>query len=213
MARPLDPRLRLLLITPPLGDGRGFFDRVEAALRGGVRAIQLRDKQSRSIDLLAAATELRAMTRSYAALLTLNDRADVAAAVGADGVHCGGSALPPAIVRRLLPTAWIGVSAHGQDGPDLVEGADYATYSPVFASPGKGHPTGLDALRHATERLGLPVLALGGIEAAYVPAIFTAGAVGVAVIRAIWDAPDVVAAAQKFIGAIEEAWNGSTIKN
>ena len=119
----------------------------------------------------------------------MNDRLDVALACGADGVHLPSAGVPPADARRLLgPGALIGVSCHSE--ADVLRaregGASYATFGPILDTPSKrayGAPVGLDALRGAV-RLGLPLVALGGVDARSAPLARAAGAHGVAAIRA-----------------------------
>jgi thiamine-phosphate pyrophosphorylase len=136
----------------------------------------------------------------------VNDRADVALAAGADGVHLPSAGIPPADARRLLgPAALVGVSCHStadvaraRDG-----GASFATFGPLHDTPSKrafGPPVGLAALREAA-RLGLPLVALGGVDAARAPEALRAGAAGVAVIRAWLEVPDAAAAVRALLAA------------
>jgi thiamine-phosphate pyrophosphorylase len=170
-----------------------------AGLLPGRAAIQLREKDLGGRDLLALARALLPVCRAAGQLLLVNDRVDVALAAGADGVHLPAAGVPAADARRLLgPGALVGVSCHS--AADVLRareaGADYATVSPVYDTPSKrayGPPVGLGALADAA-RLGLPVLALGGVSPARVPEVLAAGARGVAVIRA-WLEPDDPAAA------------------
>lgn len=177
-------------------------DRVAAALAGlppGTAAVHLREKDLGGGALLALARELRAACTATGQLLLVNDRVDVALLAGADGVHLPSAGIPPADARRLLgPDRLVGVSCHGaadvaraRDG-----GASFATFGPVYDTPSKrryGPPVGVPALREAA-RLGLPLVALGGVSPAQVPALAAAGAAGVAAIRA-WLEGDEPAAA------------------
>ena len=144
----------LYLITdrrqvPP---GRTLTETVRAALEGGVKAVQLREKDLPAAELYPLALELRALTREYGAKLLVNDRIDVALAVGADGVHLGGHSLPTAAARQLLgPNRLIGVSTHRPEEIAAAQrdGADFVTFGPVFHTPSKaafGEPVGLDQL-------------------------------------------------------------------
>lgn len=169
-----------------------------AALRrvpAGAVAVHLREKDLCGRDLLALAAALRAVCRAAGQLLLVNDRVDVALAVEADGVHLPSAGLRPADARRLLgPGRLVGVSCHGagdvrraRDG-----GADFATFGPVFATPSKaryGPPVGLAALAEAA-RLGLPLVALGGVDAPGAAAARAHGAAGAAAIRAWLGVPD-----------------------
>jgi len=171
---------------------------VAAALRGnraGAVAIHLREKDLGGRDLLALARALGEACRAAGQLLLVNDRIDVAVAAGADGVHLPSAGVPPAEARRLLgPARLVGVSCHDRDDVRraLAGGADYATFGPIFDTPSKrayGSPVGLAALGEAA-RLGLPLVALGGIDAASAGATVAAGARGIAAIRAWLAAPD-----------------------
>ena len=181
--------------------GRPLIDVVEAALRGGVDAVQLREKELPVTGLLALACELRDLCRRYGARLLINDRVDVALAAGAGGAHLPVNSFTPADARRLLgPQALIGASAHSlaeartaADG-----GADFIVFGPVFDTPSKrpfGPPVGLSALREVTRNVSLPVLAIGGITAERVETVRQHGARGVAVVSAILEAVDPRAAA------------------
>jgi thiamine-phosphate pyrophosphorylase len=195
---PVRPIPRLLLVTDRHATGgRDLIDVVAAALDAGLPAVQLREKDLPGRALLALAERLRAATARTGALLLLNDRVDVAIAAGADGVHLGGGSMSVGDVRRLLPAgALVGVSTHA--AAEVAEtGADYAIFGPVRATPSKvafGPPQGIARLAAATAAAAVPVLAIGGIEPADVPAMCAAGAHGVAVIRAILAAPDPAAA-------------------
>jgi thiamine-phosphate pyrophosphorylase len=179
---------------------------VAAALDAGLGAVQLRDKDLPTRPLLALAETLRAATAERGALLLVNDRADIAIAAGADGVHLGGGSLPVGAARALLPAgAVIGVSTHARAEIEATT-ADFAFFGPVYPTPSKasfGPAQGVEALRDAAAcRPALPVLAIGGITAATAPAACAAGAHGVAVIRAILAAPDPAAATRALLAAL-----------
>ena len=204
MPNPLDFTLYLITDRHQVPPGRTLLATVEAALEGGVRAVQLREKDLSAAALLPLAEDLRALTRRYCARLLINDRIDVALAVDADGVHLGGHSLPAAVARRLLgPRRLIGVSTHRMDEIALsaAAGADFVTFGPVFATPAKlayGEPLGVERLRLACQNSPLPVLALGGIKLCHLAELKTAGATGVAVISAIVAAADPTSAARVF---------------
>lgn len=178
---------------------------VRAALDAGLPAVQLREKDLPGRPLLALAEALRAATADTGARLLVNDRVDVAIAVGADGVHLGGGAVPVAVARRLLPAgALVGVSTHAP-GEAALDGADFAFFGPVWATPAKagfGPPQGEDALGRAVAAARIPVLAIGGVTAARVPAARAAGAAGVAVVRAVLGADDPAAATRALLAAL-----------
>jgi len=206
MPNPVDFTLYLITDRHQVPAGRTLTATVEAALRGGVRAVQLREKDLPAAQLLPLAKELRAITRRFDARLLINDRIDVAQAVEADGVHLGGHSLPVATARSLLgPDMLIGVSTHHPDeiAVAALGSADFVTFGPVFATPSKtayGPPLGLDALRTACIVSPLPVFALGGIRTSDLPGLIDSGIHGVAVISAIIAANDPCAAANAFLG-------------
>lgn len=191
MPNPVDFTLYLITDRRQVPAGRTLTETVEAALRGGVRAVQLREKDLGAAELLSLAEELRPLTHRFGARLLINDRVDVALAVGADGVHLGGRSLPPATVRSQLgPDKLIGVSTHHPDeiAVAAAAGADFVTFGPVFATPSKavyGSPLGLDAYRAACSAAPLPVFALGGIKEGLIPALSLCGGHGIAVISAV----------------------------
>lgn len=181
-------------------DGRSLIDVVSAALKGGVGAVQLRERGLETRALLELATALRAATRATGAALLINDRIDVALACDADGVHLPGHSFAVAEARALLgPQRLIGVSTHHPDEvrDAAAAGADFAVFGPVFATPSKaayGAPLGVDALTRARAATTLPLFAIGGVDASTVAAVRDAGADGVAVIRAVLAADDPAAA-------------------
>lgn len=204
------PDFRLCLITDRTQTaGRPLPAVVAAALAGGIRAVQLREKDLPDPELLSLAHELRELTRQHAARLLINGRVDIALAVGADGAHLGVSTMGVAEARRLLGTdRLIGYSAHGVAEAERAasDGADFVTLGPIFHTPSKaayGPPTGLTILGQAASRLTIPVFALGGVTLCHVAEVMAAGASGIAVISAIISAPDPEHAAKTMLEAIE----------
>ncbi len=187
--------------------GRLLVDVVHAALDGGIRGIQLREKDLDGGALYALAERLRVLTRRYDARLLVNDRIDVALAVEADGVHLGHDSFPVETARNLLGSArLIGASTHSEAEIAAAQAADFIVFGPVYATPSKaayGAPQGLDKLRRAVVQSTVPVLAIGGITAARVPGIIEAGAQGIALISAISAAPDPTQAARALVRAME----------
>ncbi|MCA1797534.1 MAG: thiamine phosphate synthase, partial [Geobacteraceae bacterium] len=177
---------------------------VEAALRGGVSGVQLREKDLSPRELLEYARQLRMLTRDYAARLFINDRVDIALAAEADGVHLTEQSMDVPTVRHLLgPQRLIGVSTHSLARAQAVqhEGADFITFSPIYATPSKagyGEPQGIRRLREVCTGVDVPVFALGGITPERQEEVRHAGAAGIALISAIIAAEDPAAAAQKF---------------
>jgi len=164
---------------------------VEACLGAGLRAVQLREKDLAARDLLSMARALRESTRRHGAKLLINDRADVALAVGADGVQRAGTSLPVSALRSISPPGFlIGASVHSVAEALAAEpeGADFLLFGPVYDTPSKrqyGPPQGLAALERVASAVRLPVFAVGGVTPARVAEVMRAGASGVAVIAAI----------------------------
>jgi thiamine-phosphate pyrophosphorylase len=199
----------LYLITDRMQTaGRALPAVVADALRGGLRAVQLREKDLAAGQLFELARELRRLTREYGARLLINDRIDVALAVAADGVHLGKAGLPVAEARRILGSErLIGYSAHSTDEAVQAQrdGADFVTLGPVYPTPSKalyGEPLGLSALTEAARVVTIPVFALGGVKPASVAEVLSAGAQGVALISAIMAAPDPMLETEALLQAI-----------
>ncbi len=155
--------------------------------------VQLRAKHATDRTRIDWGHELRAITASTGSRLLVNRRADVAQIIGADGVHLPETGLPIEQVRRHWPSlAVIGVSRHDRAGLVAAQeaGATYAFLSPVFAVPGKNPPIGVEGFRRAIAGLRIPVFALGGIGPENVSLLLEAGAHGVAVCRAVYEAND-----------------------
>ncbi len=173
-----------------------FLDSLEAALQGGVRDLQLREKDLPLKDLHSLAVVLRQMTERYGARLYINDRVDIALMVGADGVHLPEKGMPANEVKACYPHLLVGVSTHSLKGAKQAQkdGADFITFSPIFETPSKkeyGPPQGLDQLRTVCKEVNLPVLGLGGISKDRVSTVLKQGAFGVALISGIWNGPDI----------------------
>jgi thiamine-phosphate pyrophosphorylase len=195
--------LYLVLEAQPHGeDPRPLLD---AALRGGVDVVQLRDKRLDDEALVAAATPFRAACDEHDSLFVLNDRPDLAERCGADGVHVGRTDTPVDEARALVgPDRLIGLSASTFEELDDVGGADYVGVS-AFATPTKEDavPGGLELVEKAAATLTIPWFAIGGIDLANVGEVVAAGAPGVAVVRAIRDAADAEAAARQLRSALD----------
>lgn len=196
-ACPAPPTWSVYLVTDRgQTNGRALTEVVATALRGGIRAVQLRERGLSTRQLLALAHALRTLTRDAGAALLINDRIDVALAVAADGVHLPGHSFSVAEARALLGSQrLIGVSCHRIDEivAAAAAGADFAVFGPLFDTPAKrvyGPPLGLAALSQARARASLPLFGIGGIDAERAGAVCRVGADGVAVIRAILAADD-----------------------
>lgn len=180
----------LYVITDPTL--RDPLEAVPLALQGGARIIQLRDKHAPTRQLVQVGQALRAMTRSYDALLIVNDRLDVALAIDADGVHLGQDDLPVPLARRIAGTRLlIGVSAETVEEALQAEqeGADYLGVGPMFPTatkPDAGTPVGPERLRAIKQAVRIPVFGIGGITSQNAPAVLEAGADGICVISAVF---------------------------
>jgi len=188
---------KLYLITDRKQTAMPLPQAVQLALEGGVRCIQLREKDLAIRDLLGLSQELRAMTREFGAKLFINDQVDIAVAVGADGVHLGHQSMPTKAVRGVVGrTMMIGVSPHTLDEACTAqeEGADFVTFGPIYETPSKamtGPPVGLDALKDVKKAMDIPIFALGGIHGRNIGHVLWAGAYGVGMISAIFCAEDI----------------------
>jgi len=169
-----------------------FLAGIEEALKGGIRAIQLREKDLAVRELLVLAAGLRELTSRYDARLFINDRVDVAMMVEADGVHLDAGGMPADSVRRLTGgDMLIGVSTHSLGDAEAAEreGADFITFGPVYETPSKmkyGPPQGPEKLREVTGKIRIPVFAIGGIKKENISEVRDAGARGIALISGIF---------------------------
>lgn len=194
------------------GDLRAFL---EAVLRGGADVIQLREKNAEASVLLRAGTIFQHAAAEHGALFIVNDRADIAFALDADGVHLGQDDLPVRVARRILGSdALIGLSTHSAAQFEGADGdSDYVCAGPVFATPTKPGrpPTGLELVRDAAERAKdrlkpRPWFAIGGLDVTTLPAVVAAGAHRAVVVRAV-DTDDPEAAASALRARLGNAYN------
>jgi thiamine-phosphate pyrophosphorylase len=196
-------RMRLYLITGDQGGEVETARIVESALQGGVTVVQLRKKSMAVREQYSLALALRELTRLHEALLIINDHADLAIAADADGVHLGQDDLPPAAVRELPGFAGrlIGRSTHSLGQAQIAnhEGADYYAIGPIYETPTKeGRPAvGTAVISRVAGLSNRPFVAVGGIDTQNAPAVIDAGARAIAVVRAIYDAPDPAEAARR----------------
>jgi thiamine-phosphate pyrophosphorylase len=185
-----------------------LFQVVEKALKGGVKAVQLREKDLSSQELYAAACEMRALTSRYGARLFINDRVDIALSADADGVHLGGESIPVAAARKLLASGkLVGVSCHDRERALKAEqdGADFITFGPIYHTPSKaryGEPVGRLKLADVTRVLRIPVFALGGVNLSNARELLASGAHGVALISALLTAEEPGVEAAKLLSLL-----------
>jgi thiamine-phosphate pyrophosphorylase len=180
---------------------------VRAALRAGVRLIQLREKGLSTRALVRLATEVRRLCAEAGALLIVNDRLDVALGVGADGVHLGQDDLPVDVARRIAPDLVIVASSHSVAEARAAQRlrASYVNIGPLFPTRTKewgGKFLGLDGLRRISRVLSVPFTVMGGIKPEHVGPLLAAGARTVAVVTAVTAAPDPEQAAGQLLREI-----------
>ena len=201
----IDFRLYLITDRKLFTNHYSLFTGIEETLKGGVKAVQLREKDLGIRELLEMAYKMRDITKKYKAKLFINDRVDIALAVGADGVHLGQSSMPPSAVRKIVKDKlMIGVSTHGIKEAREAEksGADFITLGPIYKTPSKmkyGKPVGIEMLRNVKSDVSIPVFAIGGIKEDNVKEVMGAGADGIALIRGILGAVDIKSAAKNYI--------------
>jgi thiamine-phosphate diphosphorylase len=205
----MDPSLYVIL-DRSAARGRNLADVLAAAVAGGCRMVQLRDKEWPSGRLLPLAERLRARCAADGVTFIVNDRVDLALAVGADGVHLGQDDLPARVARPLLrPGMILGISTHdvGQARAALADGADYIAVGSMFATPTKAdfQMVGPGLIRKLRAEVPVPLVGIGGITHDNVQEVIRAGADGVAVISAVGTARDPQAACERFLELIRTA--------
>jgi thiamine-phosphate pyrophosphorylase len=196
-------RARLYVVTGARRDHGDLAEFLDGILAAGVDVVQLREKDAEAGDLLRWGAVFGDAARRHGALFVVNDRPDVAVALDADGVHIGQNDLPADVVRRLVgPEPLIGVSTHGEEQRSAASRhADYVCVGPIHATPTKEGrpPIGLEPVRAASEREDRPWFAIGGLNEETVPAAVHAGARRIVVVRAVTEAADPAAAAQRLL--------------
>lgn len=191
---------RLYFVSGASPGGRPLADVLTPALSGGVDVFQLREKHAPDEQVLAAAQVARSLCHEAGVTFILNDRPDLVAAAGADGVHVGQDDTPVARARAVVgEDRVVGLSTHSIEQADAARGVDYFAVGPVHATPTKeGRPAiGLEPVRHAARTATAPWFAIGGIDEETLPAVLDAGARRVVVVRAIAEAADPGAAARR----------------
>ena len=189
--------------------GRALVDCVREALEGGVTLVQYRAKTASSAEMYSEALQLKALCDSYKVPLIINDRLDIAMAVGAAGVHLGQDDLPCAAARKLLGEDYIiGVSAHNpaEAKAALQSGADYLGCGAVFGTATKADvkKLGTDGLAAICKAKGLPVVGIGGVTADNYREVRAAGADGAAIVSGILAQPDIRATVEAIAKVSEE---------
>lgn len=206
----MDFKLYLITDRKIFTDNNLYMNAIEEALKGGIRAIQLREKDLNTRELLELAYTIRKLTGEYDAKLFINDRLDIALAVDADGVHLGRNSIPAHAARKIVQNKlMIGVSTHSLDEALEAEkdGADFITLGPVYQTPSKikyGEPIGIDTLREVTSQISMPVFGIGGIKLDRVKEVMEAGADGVALISAIFASEDIEKTTEDFLRLLNQ---------
>ena len=191
-----------LVITNP---AVGYAKCAEAAVRAGVKIVQLRMKHASREDILREAREMRRVTRGTGTLFIVNDDPSIAAEAEADGVHVGQGDMPPAEVRSKFPQLRIvGLSTHNLDQvrASLGQPIDYIGVGPVYATPTKEIPDptlGPELAGRMIAASRVPAVAIGGIDAETLPAVLAAGARNFAVVRAVCRSQDPYSAIKKLM--------------
>lgn len=200
----IDFRFYLITDRRLFADKHSLCTAAEEALKGGVRAIQLREKDLGVRELLDMAYKLRDLTKRHKARLFINDRVDVAIAVEADGVHLGQKSIPAHAAKKVSNKLVVGVSAHSMEEAVNAErdGADFITFGPVYKTSSKlryGEPVGIESLRDICSKTNVPVFAIGGIKPEKSREVLDSGAYGIAAISAVFGSKDIKGTAERFL--------------
>jgi len=202
----------LYLVTDRrLSRGRTTLEIVQAAVRGGVTCVQLREKNCSTREFVREALAVRDFLKASGVPLIINDRLDVAMAVGADGVHLGQTDMPLEMARAIVGDGMcIGISAESLENALAAErgGADYIGVSPIYDTPTKADtapPLGLEGLRDIRAAVGIPLVAIGGLKRDNVAEVVRSGADGIAVVSAIVAAEDPEKASRDLLKVIRQA--------
>ena len=168
---------------------RPFEEQIKRQLQKGIRMFQLREKDLPAQEIYNYAILMRELLRGYDAYLFINDRVDIAVMVHAEGVHLPSNGLPVEAVKHSFPELIVGKSCHSIEEAIEAEkqGADYIFFSPIFETPNKGKPKGLEELKKVVSSVNIPVYALGGISEDKIKQVLDTGVYGIAGIRVFID--------------------------
>ena len=212
----IDFKLYLITDRKLIPNPQALIPAVREALKGGVKAVQLREKDLGTREVLDMAYRMRELADKYSAKLFINDRVDIALSVEADGVHLGQNSIPPHAVRKAVNASrithhasrfLIGVSAHSIEEAKQAEegGADFITLGPVYKTLSKlkyGQPLGVDIIRKTKAEISIPVFAIGGVKQFRVKEVMDAGADGIALISGIFGARNIRDKTEEFLGLL-----------
>lgn len=198
-----------LVIGHEFTNGRSVLDVLAAAADGGVRTVQLREKNLSGRELTLLAEKFRRKCDELGVLMLMNDHVDIALAVGADGVHLGQDDMPLEAARRIAPELILGRSTHSveQALEAQAQGADYVNLGPVFPTCTKNtpvQPLGLEIIRNAAPKLSIPFSVMGGVKEHNIPQLYDAGARIFAMVTELTQADDVAAKARAMRALWEE---------
>ncbi len=198
-----------LVIGHEFTNGRSVLDVLAAAADGGVRTVQLREKNLSGRELTLLAEKFRRKCDELGVLMLMNDHVDIALAVGADGVHLGQDDMPLEAARRIAPELILGRSTHSveQALEAQAQGADYVNLGPVFPTRTKNtpvQPLGLEIIRNAAPKLSIPFSVMGGVKEHNIPQLYNAGARIFAMVTELTQADDVAVKARAMRALWEE---------
>jgi thiamine-phosphate pyrophosphorylase len=210
----VDWSLYVIMDRSTRDDGYSLVDLARAALKGGATALQLRDKRGPARETVEVGRAIAQLAQPAGVPFIVNDRADIALAIAADGLHVGQDDLPPGLARMLLgPERLLGVSAGSVEEARRAEaeGADYLGVGDVFGTPTKedaGPAIGVERLAEIAAAVSIPVVGIGGIDLHNATVAIRAGAAGIAVISAVAGAADPAEAAADLLEIVEGARRG-----
>jgi thiamine-phosphate pyrophosphorylase len=192
-----------------LSGGKSSLEVLDGLIQGGSRIVQLREKELPDGELYRLAEKFRELTEKAGMLLIINDRVDIALAVGADGVHLGQEDFPVRAARRIAPDLLIGASSHNLEEAlgAQEEGADYVNIGPIFPTgtkQGIEYFLGPSAIGSIAPRLKIPFTVMGGIKDSNIREVLSAGARRIAVVTAVTQAPDIAEAVRHLRNRIKD---------
>lgn len=206
--RPIVYKGGICFITDRTVSSLSAEDQVKIVLDAGVNFIQYREKEHSRREIFFIAERLRKITSDYECTYIVNDHADIALAVDADGVHLGQDDLPLEFAKKIMGDKIIGISTHSLDEAVKAEegGADYIGFGPMYHTMTKdaGTPKGPEMLQKIRQSVLVPIVAIGGVKLENLEVVFNAGAYAVAVASAILKSDDVATSTKEFVEAVRQ---------